>query len=290
MTIKYRTHYFSDAKAKGSFERYAYSIFGLDFGRWKDRGLWDDQYIPFSAFVDGECIASICVFPSEITINGRREKWAQLLTVGTLPEYRLQGIQRELWERAHDWIKQHCQLTFLFTDDSAAGFYDKLGFKRPAERFDRVKYSSSSHSDMSRFRKLNVASDADFAILNRLAHSREPVSDRLGFENPNLLLFMLLYPHQEQLYYLEDMDIVVVAEDAGERLRVYDIIAERTPRLEDIDFFLSHFQKEEIEFMFCTDRHDVSNPQKIEVTDSILFVTDEFQLDGDFIFPATIRA
>ena len=98
MKIEYRSDYFDDPSAKASFERYAKKIFGLDFSRWKARGLWDNQYKPFSAFAEGECVASICVYPSEMRVDGVKRKGAQLLTVGTFPEYRLQGIQKEIWK------------------------------------------------------------------------------------------------------------------------------------------------------------------------------------------------
>lgn len=99
MKIEYRSDYFDDPDAKASFERYAIAVFGLDFTRWKERGLWDDQYKPFSAFVDGECVASICVYPSDMKVDGKKKLGAQLLTVGTLPDYRKIGIQREIWKR-----------------------------------------------------------------------------------------------------------------------------------------------------------------------------------------------
>lgn len=290
MNIEYRSHYFDDARAKASFERYAKRIFGLDFSRWKERGLWDDQYIPFSAFVGDECIASICVYPSEITVNGRREKWAQLLTVGTLPEYRLRGIQRELWKRAENWIKEHCEQVFLFTDDSAAGFYDKLGLKRQAEHYDVIRISTDTESREIRSRKLDMESDTDFAILKRLANKREPVSNRLGFHNPNLLLFMFLYPFRDHSYYIEEMNSVIVVEELPDRLRVHDIVAARMPRIGEILPYLKNFKKEEIEFLFCTDRLGLNNPEKREMKDSILFVDDKFKLDGEFVFPSSIRA
>jgi hypothetical protein len=73
---KMNSDYFNEPDAKASFERYAKKIFGLDFSRWKARGLWDDQYKPFSAFVGGECIASICVYPSEMRVGGVK-RWGE---------------------------------------------------------------------------------------------------------------------------------------------------------------------------------------------------------------------
>jgi ribosomal protein S18 acetylase RimI-like enzyme len=291
MKIEYRSNYFDDPCAKTSFERYAKKIFGLDFSRWKARGLWDNQYRPFSAFAGGECVASICVYPSEMKVDGVKRKGAQLLTVGTLPEYRLQGIQREIWKRAHAWINQECDFAFLFTDESAAGFYEKLGLRRQEEYFETVKCPQPADQATLRFRKLNLEQDSEYAILERLAQKREMVSNRIGFLNPNLLLFMFLYLYQNWSYYLEDIDTVIVVEEMKDRLRIHDIVAKQMPRLSDIESFLAHFKKEEVDFLFCTDRLGLDQPTKKKmVEDSLLFVSDNFELEGQFVFPYSIRA
>jgi GNAT superfamily N-acetyltransferase len=254
MKIEYRSDYFDDPDAKASFERYAKEIFGLDFSRWKARGLWDHQYKPFSAFAGGECVASICVYPSEMRVDGVRKKGAQLLTVGTLPEYRLQGIQKEIWKRAHAWIKQEYDFVFLFTDESAAGLYEKLGLRRQPEYFETIRCTKATSHAKLPFKRLNLEQDRDYEIIERLAGEREMVSHRIGFLNPNLLLFMFLYIYQSWSYYLEDIDTVIVAEETKDRLRIHDIVARQMPKLSDIDSFLAQFKKEEIELLFCTDR------------------------------------
>ena len=291
MKIEYRSDYFEDPDAKASFERYAKRVFGLDFSRWKARGLWDDQYKAFSAFVEGECVASICVYPSEMKVDGVRKKGAQLLTVGTLPEYRSQGIQREIWKRAKVWIQQKCDFTFLFTDESAAGFYEKLGLRRQSEFYDVVSCPQSASQDEVRFKKLDLEQDGDYAIVERLAKEREMVSDRLGFFNPNLLLFMFLYVYQSWSYYLEDVDTVVVVEEEEHGLRIHDIVTKRMPKLSDIEAFLGQFKKNEIELLFCTDRIGLGQPtKKKRVEEDVLFVSEDFELEGEFVFPYSIRA
>lgn len=286
MTIEYRSHYFDDARAKASFERCAKEIFGLDFSLWEAHGLWDENYRPFSAFVDNECIASLCVFPSLMSVNGKKTKAAQLLTVGTLPEYRGRGIQRKLWESASDWIRRDCEFVFLFTDETAAGFYERLGLRRQIE-YTEVIPCPRSDRERPRFRKLNL--DADYSIVERLARERQMVSRRLGFLNPNLLLFMFLYVYRSWSFHLEDLDAVIVAEETVDRLRIHDIVAGKMPHLSEVEAFLAPFGKE-IEFLFCTDRLGVEGAAKRAVDDSLLIVSNKFDLTGDFVFPYSIRA
>jgi hypothetical protein len=220
-----------------------------------------------------------------------KRKGAQLLTVGTLPEYRSQSIQREIWKRVQAWIQRECDFTFLFTDESAAGFYERLGLRRQPEYFEVIQCPQLAGQDEVRFRKLDLELDDDYAIVERLAREREMVSHRLGFFNPKLLLFMFLYVYQSWSYYLEGIDTVIIIEETKDRLRIHDIVAKVMPKLSDIETFLAQFEKQEIEFLFCTDRLGMDLPTKKKMVErDLLFVSDDFQLDGQFVFPYSIRA
>lgn len=290
MKIEFKSNYFDDPGALASFENSTRKIFGLDFGRWKEKGLWDKDYTAFSAFINGECAASICVYPSKMKINGKIKKGAQLLTVGTLPDFRLKGIQKEIWKRAYNRISEECDFIFLFTDDTAAGFYEKLGLKRQVEYSEVISRTVSPKHTNEHIRKLDLNIDNDYSTLERLARQREMVSNRLGFYNPNLLLFMFLYNYQDKSYYIESIDTIIVIEQNGYTLRIHDVVAAKMPGLKDIEPFLGCFPYKEIEFLFCTDRLMVEKPAKKEIKESVLFVNDDFNLEGEFIFPYSIRA
>jgi GNAT superfamily N-acetyltransferase len=290
MKIEYRHDYFADPAALARFEDCAREVFGLDFSRWKARGLWDPAYIAFSAFHEDRCVASLCVYPSEMIINGRTRRGAQLLTVGTLPEFRKKGIQRRLWEQARSWIETRCDFTFLFTDDSAAGFYDSLGFTRVAEFIETITLPDDVNVAREGIRKLDPAQDGDYQKIEALARTREVISLRIGFCNPNLLLFMYLYAYPSMTFLLEDLDTVVVAEDKGDRMWIHDVMAASMPRLSDLTAFLACFGKKEVEFLFCTDRLDAGETGRTAETESLLFIHGNFDLEGEFIFPSSIRA
>jgi len=290
VNIKYRSHYFEDADAKASFERYAKAIHNLDFSQWKSRGLWDENYTAFSAFISGECIASLCVYPLDMIIGGIKKKGAQLLTVGTLPGYRSKGIQREIWQRAKAWIDKKYDFTFLFTDDSAAGFYEKLGLKRQNEYYETIKHPLLDMDRIPPVTKLNMDIDNDFGLVSRLSKERSMVSERIGFNNHNLLMFMILYQYRNQCYYLNNFDCLVIVEEAESRICIHDIVTKRMPRFTDIELFLSYFEKDEIDFLFCADILGIPQSEKKKEEDSILLVNREFQMDGTFIFPYSLRA
>jgi GNAT superfamily N-acetyltransferase len=290
MEIEYRSNYFSDLKATRSFEQYAKEIHDLDFSLWKARGLWDKNYVAYSAFMGSKCLASICVYPSEMIIGGAKKKGAQLLTVGTLPEYRLNGIQKEIWKRVQDWTNQTCDFVFLFTDDDAAGFYEKMGLRQQPEYIETTKCLLQSTHGKPQLKQLNIENVDDYKIIERLSSEREMVSSKVGFKNPNLLMFMLLYVYADNIFYIEDIDTVIVIEQTEARLLVHDIVAKKMPRFSEIEFLLSQFGKEEVNFLFCTDRLGVDQPDRTKVNGSILFVSKNFPLEGEYIFPFSIRA
>ena len=250
--------------------------------------MWDDRYTPFSAFEDGECVASICVYPSVMRVDGKDKSGAQLLTVGTLPEYRGRGIQKQLWRRAHEWLRTESDFVFLFTDEEAVGFYERLGLKRQPE-YTEIIPGPHHRGPSQRVRQLDPERDDDFALVEHLAREREVVSDRLGFLNPNLLLFMFLYEYGGWTFYLEDLDAVIVAEETARGVRIHDILARAIPSFREIGSFLSRFGKD-VEFLFCTDRLDVGSAGKRRVDDSVLMVSEDFTLRGEFVFPYSMRA
>jgi hypothetical protein len=223
-------------------------------------------------------------------IQGERKKGAQLLTVGTLPAFRMKGIQRELWKRVSAWVGDTYDFVFLFTDDSAAGFYEKLGLRRQVEFSEIIRGAVPSGKSVGDFKKLNLTEVSDYACVERLAKERDIVSERIGFYNPNLLLFVFLYFYQECSYYVEDLDTIVVVEEKIDRMRVYDIVAQKMPSFQDLLPFFGHFKKPDIEFLFCTDQLGIETVVREEITDNLLFVSDNFHLDGHFIFPYSIRA
>ena len=290
--MEFRDHYFDDPAAKAAFERYAQAVFGLDFTRWKSRGLWDPAYVPFSAFDGDTCAATICIYPSEMRVDRRPMRAAQLLTVGTLPEYRSQGLHRELWTRARAWWKRSCDFAFLFTHEDAAGFYERLGFRRRDEVSEVIDAPHPAGNGAPALRKLDIDGDEDFEIVKALALEREMTSHRLGFRNPSLQLFMYLYAYRDRTFFSEALEAVIVIERRDTRIRIHDLMARTLPRTEDLLAALGAIEGDEIEFLFCTDRFDLDDHavRKDRITDGVLFVTEEFPLEGDFLFPAAIGA
>ncbi len=288
--LRYLDNYFDRPEYLTAFKSYARDIFDLNFTRWEERGCWDREYIAFSAFDHRTCVASMCVYPSEVIIFEKAYRAVQLLTVGTRPSYRHRGIQRRLWENVRRWVRENGDFCFLFADNTAAGFYRKLGLRQMNEYSFRLETPLSSDSSTGNSRLLNPRDDQDFILLRRLAETRKPVSEKLGVLNPRLLLFMILYPYMNSCYYLEDLDAAVIIEQNSNSIAVNDIISADMPLLKDIASFLAGFGKRTIEFRFCPDLLQPGKISRHPISDDLLFVSPEYPGSSELLFPYSCRA
>lgn len=284
-----RSHYFEDPSAKTAFKVFAREIFGLDFAPWESRGLWDDAYVPYSIFDGKTVVANMCVYPSDMTVGGTPRSGLQLLTVGTLPAYRKRGLQRKIWEAITANEVAHHDFVFLFTK-SAAGIYEKLGLVRQPEFFHRLTLPAASTATRSNCIRLDPAKPADFSRLKALAHERLPVSQRLGFYNPNLLLFMLIAPYRNWLYHLPDQDIVIVAEEVDDAVRIHDILGRSNPDKPSIERFLTCFGKPKVDILFPPDQLGFTSLDDLPLTEDTLMTSPDFEMPGKTLFPFSIRA
>jgi GNAT superfamily N-acetyltransferase len=135
MKMELRTAYWDDRESREAFQRFILDIHNLDFNAWEEAGYWDDAYRPFSWFQDGEVISSVCIYSLPAVIDGRTTKLAQISGVGTLPEYRRCGLNRELTAAGLQWAGTSHEGVFLFSDEDAVPYYEHCGFK-PSRCYD----------------------------------------------------------------------------------------------------------------------------------------------------------
>jgi GNAT superfamily N-acetyltransferase len=114
-----RTAYWHDRAARQAFKDFIFQIHRMDFTRWENAGYWDDDYSPYSYFVGDRVVSSLCIYTMHARVNGRACKVAQISGVGTLPEYRRQGLSRSLHEIALPKALAEHSFAFLYSDDEA---------------------------------------------------------------------------------------------------------------------------------------------------------------------------
>jgi GNAT superfamily N-acetyltransferase len=288
MTPILRTAYWQDLAARQSFKDFMVRIFGLDFGRWESAGYWDDDYNPYSFFVDDRVVASLCIYTMHALVNGRACKVAQVSGVATLPEYRKQGLNRRLHEIALEEALAEHRFAFLYADDDAVPFYRSRGF-RPVDAYAVVAPLPPVAPD-SGIEKLDMNDPAARDSIYRLACTRAPASQVFSTANPKALMWNLLYRIRDHAWRIPALDALVLMKRDGGKVVVYDILANKLPRFEQLAPFLAAGGAREVEFRFSVDALDVPVFTLRELPGENFHVMGEVDLAPQPVMPFTSTA
>jgi GNAT superfamily N-acetyltransferase len=250
-----RTAYWHDVAARQAFKDFIFQIHRVDFTRWDAAGYWDDDYSPCSYFVDDRVVASLCIYTMHARVNGRECKVAQVSGVGTLPEYRRQGLNRRLHEMALPKALAEHRFAFLYADDEAVPFYQNRGF-RPVPAHAVVVPMPAVEPDGG-LEKLELEDAAVLESLFRLASSRAPISQAFSTANPKLVMYHLLYRLRNHAWRVPALDAVVLMKREGAKTVVYDVLAREVPSFAALAPFLTTGEAREVEFRFAVDALDV---------------------------------
>jgi GNAT superfamily N-acetyltransferase len=286
--LTFRTAYWQDGAAREAFKKFIFAIHGVDFGEW-DRGYWDDDYRPYSYFEGDRVVASMCVYTMPAVVHGERCRVAQVSGVGTVPEYRRQGLNRRLHQAALAEQMPAHRFAFLFADDEAIPFYRACGFKPVAAHAALVALPAAT-SRPPEVARLDMGDAATRERLYRLAAEREPASNVFATHNPKLLMYHLLYRLREHVWEVPSLDAVVLMRREGERVTVYDVLAARMPTFERLLPLLAGGGAREAEFRFPVDRLEAPTVRLRELPGHNVHVMGDFNLGGQPIFPFTAQA
>ncbi len=289
VTPTLRTAYWHDPAARQSFKDFILRIHGLDFTAWDEAGYWDDDYSPYSYFAGDRLVASLCIYTMPALVNGQACKVAQVSGVGTLPEHRLQGLNRGLHEIALPQALAAHKFAFLYADDEAVPFYRKCGFRPVAVHAVIVPLPGVAPDPA--IEKLDMNDAAVRETLYRLACARTPISSVFSTNNPKLVMFHLLYRLRDHAWRIPALDAVVLMKRDGDRTVVYDILAREMPRFEQLAPFLAAGGAGEVEFRFAVDRLDVPGERRLrELPGHNVHVMGDFDLGAQPVLPFTSQA
>ena len=290
--LEFRGDYYRDPSAREKLDAFAGELFpGLNFSPWNDLGFAFPEYVPFSFFDRGQVVANVSASAMNLFVAGREVAAVQIGTVATRPAYRRQGLIRRLMEKAHAHWADRRDFFFLFANETTADFYQRFGYRRVREYAFHAA-APAYRPPRAPARRLDLTHRADRELLHRLAERRVSVSERLGVHHQSwLLLFHAAVVYPRRLYYLEELDLAVIAAVDGAVLRLIDLIGERIPTLADIYPFLGAPAVRTIEFGFIPDRLRVDGLEVTPVPDSLTFVRGDFPPEGEpLMFPLTSQA
>lgn len=287
MDLSLRTEYWNDPKARGAFREFLVRIHGLDLSEWESRGYWDRTYTPFSFFQGDRIVASVCVYSLAAVIDRKPARLAQISGVGTLPEWRRQGLNRRLTEAGLAWAREGHEGVFLFSNVEAIPFYKACGFQ-PVDEYVEYMEARTVPGRAGAVR-LDPGDQADLDRIYHYARRRVPVSNRFGMLNARLLMFHSLYTLRDHAYEIPDLECLVFLQRKGSCLKIFDIVGERVPCLEKLYPYIADENDRTIEFHFHTDRLGLDGIQAMPLYGNHPFVIDGFPIERP-VFPFTSRA
>ncbi|RUT45454.1 GNAT family N-acetyltransferase [Paenibacillus anaericanus] len=255
---------------KESFNELAKIVFGLDFKKWYEKGCWNDNYICYS-YVDGDkVIANASINKMQFVSNGKEYTAIQVGTVMTHPDYRNQGLSGKLMNHIIKKYEQEFDIIYLFANESVLDFYPRFGFGTVQEssfslnKSDLKAQTATTHS----IRMLDTDNTVDFRMMEQFAVERTPVSSIMGVKNnEHLLMFYFILAFNDAIYYIEDVDTIVIFKQDDKHLHIFDIISKQKV---DYDIILNSIvsaDTEIIHFYFTPD-YDNENLQTEFITES----------------------
>jgi predicted N-acetyltransferase YhbS len=244
-----------------------------DCGR-KLGASWESVSTPFVKFDGDKAISHVGVLEIPMRLMGEDVVVGGIHAVSTHPEYRRRGFYRKIMSEVLDYCDSRYQTLVLTT--SQPELYKPFGFRVLQEYLFTAKCNfSPGNLSKESARLLDINQDNDIQLLNRLLENRIPVSDTVGVRNEKAIFFV--NQGLNSLYYLENLDTILVMEIEKKKLKLFDAVFTKKISLELI---LSQIPQliEEVEMYFNGDSldKDVEASPYIIDGDSLLMVRGKF--------------
>ncbi|MBM5597434.1 GNAT family N-acetyltransferase [Listeria seeligeri] len=274
-----------------TFNDLAESTFDINFEEWYKHGFWNDKYVCYSYLDKNKVIANVSINKMDLIYQGNDYRALQIGTVMTHPDYRNQGLAQELINHVISKYEQDYDFFYLFANDTVLDFYPKFGFERVQESSFTVDDTSLKKRNY-KIKKLNPDDESDFQLISRIVSNRVPLSSILDVKNSeDLLMFYLLIALRDAIYYIEELDAIVLYEQEEEDLYVLDIISTKKLDIVEVLGFLANKKIETIHVSFTPEKNKYIDAAYIIETEDMLFMRSNlFTADPYFLFPATSHA
>lgn len=269
--------YMLDAESRAMLNTLCASTFGFDFENWFAGGFCKPgRYVPYSFVEGGKMLSNVSANPASFALKGKTISCVQIGTVMTAAGSRRQGLAARLMAKL---IEDYAALSpdiYLFANDSAVGFYEKLGFVRDVQYrryMPRVGIKKPSFAPAGRER----FADYEDTCRDLADNSAFPMRD--GF---NLIMFYT--QNMEDLYYSEELDCYALYDISHGELSLSAIMAKKEIPLSDViaaipgDFFtvkLGFTPRAEDERLFETRRYCAPDTNFMHLEGGMSFIGEE---------------
>ncbi|MBS6196129.1 MAG: GNAT family N-acetyltransferase [Clostridiales bacterium] len=231
MDFKVIKGYKNKEHQRNQFNHLAEKTFGLNFEDWYQNGFWREHYIPYSVFDGDRLAANVSVNIMDFICDGEEKHLIQLGTVMTDEAYRNRGLIRRLMEEIENDYGEKTDGMYLFANDSVLEFYPKFGYTAAAE-YQYTKNVSITGTKTAR--QISMKSREDWAKLEEAMIHSVPNSRLEMKNNVGLLMFYVTKFMQENVYYIEEWNAWVAAEQEEGELMIHHILSDGSVELQKI--------------------------------------------------------
>lgn len=224
-------NYRDDDLLRKDFSRLSKKVFSLDFEDWYQNGYWGDDYIPYSIIADGKIVANVSVNIIDMVREGVVRHYIQLGTVMTDEAYRNRGFIRKLMAEIEKDYSDKTDGFFLFANDRALDFYPKFGFKKAVEyQYSKEVCVTTERTAVT----VSMKNKAEWGILEQAVIDSVPDGSFAMANNEGLIMFYVTKFMRDNVYYIEDNDAYVIAEEEGGGLFIHNVFARQPVDLDKV--------------------------------------------------------
>lgn len=223
--------YKDDTALLDSFNELTRNTFGFDFTGWHAAGHFSDMYVPHVVLDKEKVVSNVSVNRMQFDMGGVIKNYIQIGTVMTDDEYRGRGLNRKIMESIMQEYAGKVDGIYLFGNDSVLEYYPKFGFV-PCEEYEYYfVYESKNDVIPYVMEKVDMADEAQakrlYAVMeNYFAEPAVPNENDAMYMSENLSLyhFWMDSEYRDNIYYLPECGVYVVAAVDNEKLNLYQII------------------------------------------------------------------
>ncbi|AQY51362.1 GNAT family acetyltransferase [Listeria weihenstephanensis FSL R9-0317] len=270
----FRKDYQETDVLRQEFNRLTRNTYGFDLEKWYQNGYWSEGCHLYSLF-DGEAIVShVTVSEMAFSVLGERQKFVQIGTVMTDEFYQKRGLSKALLEVVLREWETKCDLIYLFANDAVLDFYPKFGFVSVNEY--QVTKSVPVQRKNNPVRQLDLGIKADRDFLFRVAAEAFPQGRLAMLGGAGMVMLYCghfeLFTLENNLFYIEELDAIAVAEYDGVDLILHDILASEKVDVELVIDALVKDETNRVTLGFMPNDMTTYDVALLKEEDSTLFV------------------
>lgn len=217
-----------------SFNGLTGKVFGFSLEDWYQNGFWTGRYIPYSLVDNDRIVANVSVNMMDYLVFSEKKRYIQVGTVMTDEDYRGQGLNRQLLEIILEEWEDHCDLFYLYANDSVVDYYPKFGFRKAQEYVYSRPFTKDGHKDVPLPKKLSMDDAEDREFLFDSISATMVLSKVAMVDNPYLAILHCMASQRENIHYFEKQGVIAIASHEGNTLVLHDVYCSSVFVLEEI--------------------------------------------------------